>query len=80
MSATEAKKNFGDLMINIIREPVCIKKHNKKYAIILPYEKYQDIEFLEDQMLGKLAKEARKKGKYLSAKESAGLMNKWLRG
>ena len=82
ITATDAKKNFGDLMISIIKKPVFIEKHNKKYAVMLSYEEYEKLKeanYLEDQTLGKMATKAQKQG-YISSKKSEDLMNKMLKG
>jgi antitoxin Phd len=77
INSTEAKKHFGDLLLNVIKEPVIIKRHNKKFAVMMSYEEYQRIEELEDYVLGKMAEESEKNGEFLSVDESEKFMMEW---
>ena len=35
ISSTQAQKSFGDLLMQVNREPVAIKKHDKEVAILI---------------------------------------------
>ena len=35
ISSTQAQKSFGDLLMQVNREPISIKKHNKEVAILI---------------------------------------------
>ena len=45
ISATQAQKNFGDLLMEVSREPISIKKHNKEVAILISSYDFQ--QFIE---------------------------------
>ena len=35
ISSTQAQKSFGDLLMQVNREPISIKKHDKEVAILI---------------------------------------------
>ncbi|MDR0805290.1 MAG: type II toxin-antitoxin system prevent-host-death family antitoxin [Enterobacteriaceae bacterium] len=51
MSAQLAKNKFGDLLIKVQREPVEISKHNKRIAVVISPDEYDQFIQLKLQNL-----------------------------
>jgi prevent-host-death family protein len=41
ISATEAKNNFGALLLDVQRRPITIRSHNKDTAVLISAESYE---------------------------------------
>jgi len=51
LNATEAKREFGDLLIKAQTEPVSIIKNGKPVAVIISNKEFQELEAFKDQVL-----------------------------
>jgi len=72
MTATDAKTNFGEALLNSMRQPLKIQKNGKDVAVLLSIQEYellQKYSELEDEIWGKMAKTAEKEG-YIGTKAS----------
>ncbi len=64
ITANKAKTNFGELLMKVQQEPVCILKHGKPVAVMVSMEYYETIKSMKVTMLQdkiKIAKEETKK-------------------
>lgn len=43
INAKEAQNNFGDLMNEIIKEPMIINKYGKPRAVLMSFEEYENL-------------------------------------
>lgn len=74
VNATQAKQCFGELLNNVLQEPIAIQKHQKDYAVILSSERYQELLAFEDACLHDLAIKAEREG-FIGAEASLALMD-----
>ena len=51
ITATDAKKAFGDVVMKAQKEPVWINKHGKHVAVIMSASDFSDIQALKAQVL-----------------------------
>jgi prevent-host-death family protein len=51
ITATDAKKAFGDVVMKAQKEPVWINKHGKNVAVIMLGSDFADIQVLKAQVL-----------------------------
>jgi len=51
LNATEAKREFGDLLIKAQLEPISIVKNGKPVAVIISNKEFQELEAFKDQVL-----------------------------
>lgn len=50
ISSTQAQKSFGDLLMQVNREPIAIKKHDKEVAILISsYDFHKIMDKLREQ-------------------------------
>jgi len=43
ISSTQAQKHFGDLLMQVNREPIAIKKHDKEIAVLISIYDFEKI-------------------------------------
>lgn len=43
LTATDAKREFGDLLLKVQSEPVSINKNGKPVAVVLSYSEYEQL-------------------------------------
>ena len=66
LTTTEAQKNFGNLVINAINEPIAITKHMKEVFVIVPSEQYHKMKQFYDVLENKTKKQ-KKAGSYIGS-------------
>jgi prevent-host-death family protein len=57
VSATYAKQNFAEMIDTAQREPVCIRRHDRKLAVLISAEEYERIRKLRAEELIRLSSE-----------------------
>jgi prevent-host-death family protein len=75
ISATELNKHTGTYLYFVMKEPVIIEKTGHPLAVMLSYERYKELELLEDKYWGEKAKKAEKSAEWVNAKESMDFLN-----
>ncbi|WP_395476601.1 type II toxin-antitoxin system Phd/YefM family antitoxin [Rickettsia endosymbiont of Pantilius tunicatus] len=78
ISSREAQNHFGELMIQVIKEPIIINRYGKPAAVLISHEEYEKFSQFEDMYWTIQAKNAAKEG-FLSEKESEDFLNKILK-
>ena len=68
-AATEAKNEFDRPLVTAQREPVTIEKKGRPVAVVVPIEKYQRLEALDDAWWAARADAAEKEGDWLGPEE-----------
>ena len=66
-AASEAKNNFGKLILAAQRAPVAIERHGRPVAYVISP---QEMEAMEDWYLGARATEVIKRGNFLDTEET----------
>ncbi len=80
ITATELNKHTGTYLVLVMKdEPVIIEKTGQPLAVMLSYERYRELEAIEDMYWGERAKKIEKNAKWLSAKESMGFLQDCLK-
>ncbi|MEY4463773.1 MAG: hypothetical protein RLZZ81_744 [Pseudomonadota bacterium] len=51
LNATEAKREFGELLIKAQAEPISIIKNGKPVAVIISNKEFQELEAFKEQIL-----------------------------
>jgi prevent-host-death family protein len=51
VSSVEAKNSFGEVVMKVQQEPVCITKNNKPAAVMMSMNEYESIQALREQLL-----------------------------
>ena len=51
INSTEAARSFGEVVIRVQQEPICIKKSGKPAAVMMSMKEYESIQALRQQML-----------------------------
>lgn len=51
LNASDAKREFGDLLIKVQREPVGINKNGKPIAVVLSVAEYEQLKALKEERL-----------------------------
>mgnify|MGYP006100956085 FL=1 len=51
LTANDAKRNFGELLLNAQREPVKISKNSKDTVVVMSIRDYEDIEAMKAEYL-----------------------------
>ena len=51
LTANDAKRNFGELLLNAQREPVKISKNNKDTVVVMSIRDYEEIEAMKAEYL-----------------------------
>lgn len=51
LSASEAKRNFGQLLMKAQREPIIISKNFKDSAVVMSFKNYQELEDMKTEYL-----------------------------
>ena len=74
VTATEAKNQLGQVLEEVITEPVTITKTGRRVAVVVSWREYERLRSLEDEVWAKRASDAEKDG-YLGPKHSA----EWLK-
>lgn len=74
-AASDAKNNFGKLIDAAQRRPVAIERHGRTVAYVISRE---DMDAIEDHMLGTRAVEIMKRGSSLGTKASEAYLRKLL--
>mgnify|MGYP001954852475 FL=1 len=74
MTSTEVRKNFNSVIHSIESEPVAVAKQHKKIAVILSFDRYQELKSMEDFFYGKVSELAIHEG-FVSSKERDGLLD-----
>nr|WP_194558291.1 type II toxin-antitoxin system Phd/YefM family antitoxin [Vibrio anguillarum]MBF4265039.1 type II toxin-antitoxin system Phd/YefM family antitoxin [Vibrio anguillarum] len=47
LTANDAKRNFGELLLNAQREPVKISKNNKDAVVVMSIRDYEELEVMQ---------------------------------
>ena len=47
LTANDAKRNFGELLLNAQREPVKISKNNKDAVVVMSIRDYEELEAMK---------------------------------
>lgn len=79
INAKEAQNNFGDLMNEVMKDPMVINKYGKPRAVLMSFEEYEKFAKFEDFYWLNRAQEAAEEG-FLSAKESDTFITNILKG
>lgn len=75
INATKARQNFSSSIETVKKEPIIISKKNKNIAVIVSYERYKELEKIEDILYAKAAQLALKEG-FATKQETDDLFNK----
>ena len=51
LNATEAKREFGDLLIQVQTEPISISKNGKSIAVMISDREFHELETCKEQLL-----------------------------
>jgi prevent-host-death family protein len=51
LTANDAKRNFGELLLNAQREPVKISKNSKDTVVVMSMRDYEEIEAMKAEYL-----------------------------
>lgn len=51
LTANDAKRNFGELLLNAQREPVKISKNSKDIVVVMSIRDYEEIEAMKAEYL-----------------------------
>ncbi len=51
LTANDAKRNFGELLMNAQREPVKISKNNKDAVVVMSIKDYEELEVMKTEYL-----------------------------
>jgi antitoxin Phd len=51
LTANDAKRNFGELLLNAQREPIKISKNNKDAVVVLSVKDYEALEAMKSDYL-----------------------------
>jgi antitoxin Phd len=51
LTANDAKRNFGELLLNAQREPVKISKNSKDTVVVISIRDYEEIEAMKAEYL-----------------------------
>lgn len=51
LTANDAKRNFGELLLNAQREPIKISKNNKDAVVVMSMHDYQALEVMKADYL-----------------------------
>ncbi|GGD75397.1 type II toxin-antitoxin system Phd/YefM family antitoxin [Lacimicrobium alkaliphilum] len=51
LNASDAKREFGELLIKVQREPVGINKNGKPIAVVLSVAEYEQLKALKEERL-----------------------------
>lgn len=51
LTANDAKRNFGELLLNAQREPVIISKNNKNAVVVMSMRDYEELEAMKAEYL-----------------------------
>jgi prevent-host-death family protein len=50
-NASDAKREFGEMLLKVQKEPVGINKNGKPVAVMVSVSDYEDLQFLKEQWL-----------------------------
>lgn len=53
LNATDAKREFGEVLLKAQKEPVCIHKNGKPVAVMLSADEYEELRSLKEAWLKK---------------------------
>lgn len=59
LTANDAKRNFGELILNAQREPVKISKNNKDAVVVMSVRDYEELEAMKAEYLRHCFKSAK---------------------
>lgn len=59
LTANDAKRNFGELLLNAQREPIKISKNNKDAVVVMSMHDYQALEVMKADYLKHCFKSAK---------------------
>lgn len=51
LTANDAKRNFGELLLNAQREPIKISKNNKDAVVVMSIRDYEELEAMKADYL-----------------------------
>lgn len=51
LTANEAKRNFGELLLNAQREPIKISKNNKDAVVVMSIKDFEELEVMKADYL-----------------------------
>ncbi len=51
LTANDAKRNFGELLLSAQRQPVKISKNNKDAVVVLSIHDYEELEMMKKEYL-----------------------------
>ncbi|NVK38657.1 MAG: type II toxin-antitoxin system Phd/YefM family antitoxin [Gammaproteobacteria bacterium] len=60
LTANDAKRNFGELLLNAQREPVKISKNNKDAVVVMSIKDYEELENMKAEYLKHCFESAKK--------------------
>lgn len=77
LTANDAKRNFGELLLNAQREPIKISKNSKDAVVVMSVQEYQALEAMKADYLKycfEAAKEDLANGKVVDGKDFLGAL------
>jgi len=74
MTSTEARQNFSSVIATVKNEPITIVKQEKKVAVVVSSDRYEELSKMEDKLYGKMAELSIKEGFALN-NEARDLLN-----
>lgn len=51
LTANDAKRNFGELLLNAQRQPIKISKNNKDAVVVMSIHDYEELEMMKAEYL-----------------------------
>jgi prevent-host-death family protein len=69
MTAKDAQNKFGQMLDAAQKEPVTITKYDRKIVVVVPAERYEELEAMEDAIWAARANQAGENG-FMSNEES----------
>jgi antitoxin Phd len=77
ITSKDAQNKFGQLIDAAQREPVVITRRDRRVAVVMSSERYEELEALEDAFWAARAREAAKSG-FLGPEESMEFIQRML--
>lgn len=75
LTANDAKRNFGELLLNAQREPVIISKNNKNAVVVMSMRDYQELEAMKEEYLKHCFNAAKRDVEHGTAVDGAAFLN-----
>jgi len=75
VTATEMKTRFGLYLDTVLQHPIFIMKSGREKAVLLSYQRYEELQSIEDRFWAKQAEQAEQNG-YLGSEKTMKFLTK----